>query len=231
MVELKTADLLRMSHVKRWQIVDTFRPQSVAEHSYNVAVIAMFIVDGIPDAPASLMYEVLLLSLIHDMAEVVTGDIPTPVKKILHIKDQLDRLESDMSYIGLRSDEFCPEAKRIVKQADLIEALLYLEANVDLEKENHARGVYFGIKETVVERGDNTWGLYAQICEQRKRPITMDSFAAGENSKSFEEKCEYKIRCVCCSTVMHDYAEDTGHYFCHNQDCEDHNKPQFGCPF
>ena len=41
MGELSIKDLLRAGHVKRWQIVRTVRDQTLAEHSFNVAMISI----------------------------------------------------------------------------------------------------------------------------------------------------------------------------------------------
>lgn len=67
---------LRASHVKRWHIVETSKRQSVAEHSFNVILFAQHIaqLEGID--PTSLV----LYAVQHDLDEVVTGDVPTPVK-------------------------------------------------------------------------------------------------------------------------------------------------------
>ena len=53
------------------------RHESVAEHSWRVTLMAYFVKDEYPDLD---MNRVLLMCLIHDLGEALTGDIPAFVK-------------------------------------------------------------------------------------------------------------------------------------------------------
>ena len=50
------------------------RRESVAEHSWRVALMAMLVADEFPDLD---MDRVIRMCLVHDIGEAVTGDIPT----------------------------------------------------------------------------------------------------------------------------------------------------------
>lgn len=92
----------------RWHIVQTAREQSLAEHSFNVAQIALSVLRAIGPAEG---WEgrVALAALDHDIDEVITGDAPTPSK-------------------GKKAYDFSgpmtPE--KIVKIADIIEAYIFI---------------------------------------------------------------------------------------------------------
>ncbi len=53
------------------------RRESVAEHSWRIALMAYWIADEFPEAD---MNKVIRMCLIHDLGEAFTGDIPTFVK-------------------------------------------------------------------------------------------------------------------------------------------------------
>lgn len=70
---------LGISYVPRWSIVPHGRPQSVAEHSWRVARLAMTIADllGYDEARRN---AAAARAIMHDVEEAVTGDVPSPVK-------------------------------------------------------------------------------------------------------------------------------------------------------
>ena len=53
------------------------RRESVAEHSWRVALMAMLMADEFPEAD---MDKVIRMCLVHDIGEAITGDIPTFLK-------------------------------------------------------------------------------------------------------------------------------------------------------
>lgn len=93
LLDFSYEQVMRMSNVKRWGIITMSRPQSVAEHSFNVACIALAIAEEIEwqaltwtNAMITARVDKKLLMrwcLLHDLPEVVTGDIPTPLKKMV----------------------------------------------------------------------------------------------------------------------------------------------------
>jgi 5'-deoxynucleotidase len=77
------AYLSRMKFIQRWGLMRSAYPENVQEHSLRVAHIAhalalirnrLFGGDVDPERVAT-------LALYHDASEVLTGDLPTPVKK------------------------------------------------------------------------------------------------------------------------------------------------------
>jgi 5'-deoxynucleotidase len=134
---MNLSEQLRASHVKRWHIVQTARNQTVAEHSFNVAVIAGSLAAAM-HWPGLLQnshkLELLQWALSHDMIEAVTGDIPTPFKKRLNEAAGMDVVSGAEDLVD--SEQMAQYRKikgtvveSIVKIADLIEAIYFLSDN------------------------------------------------------------------------------------------------------
>ena len=76
------AYMARMKLIRRWSLMKSVTDENIAEHSAQVAQIAhalalirnrMF--DGKLDAD-----RIAVMALYHETAEVLTGDLPTPIK-------------------------------------------------------------------------------------------------------------------------------------------------------
>lgn len=76
------AYISRMRFISRWALMRNTAPENVQEHSHQVAVLAHGLAvirnerfGGSVDAGA-----VAAAALYHDAAEIITGDLPTPIK-------------------------------------------------------------------------------------------------------------------------------------------------------
>ena len=76
------AYIFRMRYIARWALMRNTRTENVEEHSYEVAVLAhalaaigreIYRKDIDPDRAAA-------AALFHDAPEIITGDMPTPIK-------------------------------------------------------------------------------------------------------------------------------------------------------
>ena len=76
------AFISRMRYIGRWSLMRNSLPENIQEHSHMVAVLAhalgvirrdVFHVPCNPDEAAT-------VALFHDSAEILTGDLPTPIK-------------------------------------------------------------------------------------------------------------------------------------------------------
>lgn len=76
------AYLARMKFIMRWGLMRNTRPENTQEHSLQVALIAHALaVIGNRRFGASFDPErTALLAVYHDAEEVITGDVPTPIK-------------------------------------------------------------------------------------------------------------------------------------------------------
>ncbi|NNJ29254.1 HD domain-containing protein [Lacrimispora defluvii] len=67
------------------------RQESVAEHSWRLAVLAMLMEDDFPELD---MNKVIRMCLIHDWGEAVTGDIPAFIKTEADEEKESDAIET-----------------------------------------------------------------------------------------------------------------------------------------
>ena len=76
------AYLNRMKYIKRWSLMRSIREENIMEHSQAVAVIAhalALITNKICGGNVD-VNKVVLLAQYHEVGEVITGDLPTPIK-------------------------------------------------------------------------------------------------------------------------------------------------------
>jgi len=128
---------LRVGGVPRWSIVAVNRTQSVAEHSYNVWLITSVLYDILYPTPHNSPEKQLTLeyALTHDLAETITGDIPTPAKAMIEsinpgLLDKLEGMSLQLVYpqaINTNRAVVNTPGQAIVKLADHMEALTYIK--------------------------------------------------------------------------------------------------------
>jgi hypothetical protein len=123
------SDYLKAQYIRRWGIVNTAKQQSIAEHMYGVWLLIRLWGPSIDLASTS--QEIAEeWALTHDLAEIRTGDMPTP-HKTPEIKNWLERVEHSI-YLPIKLTEanikdtvvadFC-------KFCDTAEAILFLQLN------------------------------------------------------------------------------------------------------
>ena len=131
--------LSRMRYISRWGLMRSSIPENIQEHSHEVAVYAHALglirrdVLGEACDPEHLA----VLALYHDASEILTGDLPTPIKyhnrAIRSAYKEVERAAAE-KLLGLLPEELkgsyadvlTPEGEeaRLVKAADKLSALV-----------------------------------------------------------------------------------------------------------
>ena len=76
------AMLSRMKFINRWGLMRNTKTENLSEHSYETAIISHALVvihNSISDTQLS-AERAATLALFHDVTEIITGDMPTPIK-------------------------------------------------------------------------------------------------------------------------------------------------------
>lgn len=122
--------LSRMKYINRWGLMNNTQYENISEHSLTAAVLAHCLVmirnkrfGGSLNAERA-----ALLAVFHDAPEIITGDMPTPVKyqnpAIREVYRQIEDSAADR-LLGLLPEDFRPDFEEIMKpQNDEDRALL-----------------------------------------------------------------------------------------------------------
>ena len=137
------AMISRMKYINRWGLMNNTKYENLSEHCLQVSIIAHCLVlihnkrfSGSLDAERA-----ALLALYHDATEIITGDMPTPIKYFNpQIKEAYKEIEeaaadklvmmlpedfrTDMSEILKMNGENDSQLVKFVKAADRFSALI-----------------------------------------------------------------------------------------------------------
>ncbi len=147
------AHLARMKLIQRWPLMRSVSTENISEHSLQVAFVAhaLALIKNKKFAGNVNPERLALLGMYHDTSEVLTGDLPTPVKYYnSEIATEYKKIEAaaEQRLLSMLPEEFqsdfepflisgnCNEEEQtIVKQADSICA--YLKCLEELSAGNH----------------------------------------------------------------------------------------------
>lgn len=113
----------RMKLIDRWALMRNTTKENIAEHSHNVAVIAhaLALIGNRKFGRSYNADRAAVLALYHDATEVITGDMPTPVK---YYNDEISSVYKDVEAVAgerllsMLPDEFKDDYKPMFEQQD-----------------------------------------------------------------------------------------------------------------
>ncbi len=117
---LAIAEKLKCNTRHSW--TSSGRHESVAEHSWRLALMAYLLKDEFPEADIS---KVIVMGLFHDMGEAVTGDIPAFVKTEADEITEEGAIEGLLSKLPAKQSEELRSLFGEMKAQESVEAKLY----------------------------------------------------------------------------------------------------------
>ena len=99
----------RMKYINRWALMRNTVTENISEHSNDVAVIAhaLAVIKNVRFGGSLNAERAAYLGLYHDMTEIITGDMPTPVK--YHSEDMREAFQQVEDKAGRKLLSMLPE--------------------------------------------------------------------------------------------------------------------------
>lgn len=172
------ATVSRMKYIERWALMRSTRPENISEHSLEVAMIghALCIIGNVRYGKRLNAEKAALIGLYHDASEIITGDMPTPVKyssrdiraayrKVEEMAENrlLEQLPEDLRPVYekiFRADQTEEEKylRGLVKAADKLSA--YIKC---LEEEKSGNTEFRTAKQTIGKAVGEMCGRYPEV--------------------------------------------------------------------
>lgn len=162
------AMLSKMKYINRWSLMRNTREENLSEHSYEVATIThcLGMIANKRLSGNVNIEKMVLYSLYHDVSEIITGDMPTPIKYFNEeiqlayknveqtaVKNLIKMLPQDFKqeYSDiLFMNDIGEHEKLLIKAADKISALIKC-----IEEEKAGNKEFYDAKRTIEQSIDD----------------------------------------------------------------------------
>ena len=117
------AMISRMKYIDRWGLMNNTRTENISEHSLETAILAHALVNiaNIRLGENLNADRAAVIGMFHDAGEIITGDMPTPVKyynsELKHAYKEVEAIADDKLLEKLPED-LRPSFEEIFKPAD-----------------------------------------------------------------------------------------------------------------
>lgn len=172
------ATVARMKYIERWALMRNTRPENLSEHCLEVSMIAhvLCVMGNVRYGRHYDADKAALIGLYHDASEIITGDMPTPVKYYNpKIKEAFKSIEDDANHklLSLLPEDIrdtyrdiffmLPEYEgewQLVKAADKLSALIKC-----IEEEKTGNREFVKAKESTMMVIDRLAGEHEEVAD------------------------------------------------------------------
>lgn len=163
------AMMSRMKYINRWGLMNNTKYENLSEHSLQVAMLAhcLVLIHNKRFGGSLNPERAALLAIYHDSTEIITGDMPTPIKYFNNsIKNAYKDIENsaaerlcsllpedfqqDMEAVIKQNGAEDSELKKYVKAADRFSALIKCIEEIRMGNEEF-RQAKKGIEKSIIE--------------------------------------------------------------------------------
>ena len=118
------ATLSRMKYIERWALMRNARPENLSEHCLEVGMIAhaLCVIGNVRYGRKLNAEKAALVGIYHDASEIITGDMPTPVKyynKAIRSAYKDVEAQAEERLIGELPKDLQEEYRRLFYRGDL----------------------------------------------------------------------------------------------------------------
>ncbi len=170
--------MLRMKYINRWGLMRSVHNENLSEHSLECAVLAhaLAVIGNIYFGKSYNEEKIALKAMYHDACEIVTGDLPTPVKYFnsdtkeaynsveeAAIKRFMDLLPEEMKQEYRDIFEQTEEEHKIVKAADRLCA--YIKCLNETKLGNHEySSALISVEKSIKENNCEELSFFMENC-------------------------------------------------------------------
>jgi len=151
--------LYQLKNITRYNSRKRLVNESVAEHSFYVAIIALELAEK-ANLTAEQTFECLIKALLHDMPEIELNDITHDVKEALGLRPMLKKYEDEFykkeypTYANLMINNDDEVVDRIVDLADVLSVYQYTSNEIELgNQSNDIQDIYTDTVSRIIKLG------------------------------------------------------------------------------
>lgn len=171
-------DVYMLKDVIRYNCRKHLKDESVAEHSFYVALLALMICEQKHIEDNDIIRQVLIKALLHDMPEIELNDITHNVKERLHLTEFLKKFEDEYyaekfpTYSDLMANDDDNIVNRIVLFADALSVKQFCLNELSLGNNN--KDITDEILKSATERCEKHEKRLDELLAVFARPVDFD---------------------------------------------------------